>query len=257
MEGTVDISEFFRKLKSDPFKDLKLSNVPGIKLSSLSESDDTFPSLQALSDLYYFFSGFMDYLWSCNSTIGYRAPLHILSKIYNTLIESHVFSIWMVVSLVNLLGMIYDVLMIIEYQRYSALIARIGFCNDWNLWLYQPHNKFSLDTWIHLVQKILGVTEIFDLWDSCMIKSLKLPKSGNQLRFLIHRVPSGRTSNALSIPRKFSASMFFSLIASVWASRIFDGNFRLRVMTNALTRSGLIRSFRLKASATTFAFPGW
>ncbi|GJT30687.1 hypothetical protein Tco_0910962 [Tanacetum coccineum] len=73
--------------------------------------------------------------------------------------------------------------------------------------------------------------EYFDLWDSCMIKSLKLPKSGNQLRFLIQRVPSGRTSNALSIPR--------------------------RVMTNALTQSGLIRSFRLKASATTFAFPGW
>ncbi|GJW21674.1 hypothetical protein Tco_0032296 [Tanacetum coccineum] len=47
-----------------PFKDLKWSNVPGVKLSSLSESDDTFPSLQALSNLYYLFSGFMDYLWS-------------------------------------------------------------------------------------------------------------------------------------------------------------------------------------------------
>ncbi|GKF24885.1 hypothetical protein Tco_0080779 [Tanacetum coccineum] len=47
-----------------PFKDLKWSNVPGVKLSSLSESDDTFSSLQALSDLYYLFSGFMDYLWS-------------------------------------------------------------------------------------------------------------------------------------------------------------------------------------------------
>nr|GEX57921.1 hypothetical protein [Tanacetum cinerariifolium] len=42
--------------------------------------------------------------------------------------------------------------------------------------------------------------EYFDLWVSCMIKSLKLPKSGNQLQFLIQRVPSGRTSNALSIP---------------------------------------------------------
>ncbi|GJZ76568.1 hypothetical protein Tco_0641240, partial [Tanacetum coccineum] len=63
-----------------------------------------------------------------------------------------------------------------------------------------------------------------------MIKFLKLPKSGNQFRFLIHWVPSGRTSNALSIPR--------------------------RVMTNALTQSSLIRSFRLKASATAFAFPG-
>ncbi|GJY04786.1 hypothetical protein Tco_0370726 [Tanacetum coccineum] len=73
--------------------------------------------------------------------------------------------------------------------------------------------------------------EYFDLWDSCVIKSLKPPKNGNQLRFLIQRVPSGRTSNALSIPH--------------------------RVMTNALTQSGLIRSFHLKASATTFAFPGW
>ncbi|GKA98639.1 hypothetical protein Tco_0826576 [Tanacetum coccineum] len=72
--------------------------------------------------------------------------------------------------------------------------------------------------------------EYFDLWDSCMIKSLKPPKCGNQLRFLIQRVPSGHTSNALSIPH--------------------------RVITNALTRSGLNRSFRLKASATTFAFPG-
>ncbi|GKA13523.1 hypothetical protein Tco_0693169 [Tanacetum coccineum] len=64
--------------------------------------------------------------------------------------------------------------------------------------------------------------EYFDLWDSCVIKSLKLPKSGNQLRFLIDRVPSGRTSNALSIPRRFSALMFSYLIASVWASRIYD-----------------------------------
>ncbi|GJV16750.1 hypothetical protein Tco_1362073 [Tanacetum coccineum] len=42
--------------------------------------------------------------------------------------------------------------------------------------------------------------EYFNLWDSCMIKSLRLPKSGNQLQFLMHRVPSGRISNALSIP---------------------------------------------------------
>ncbi|GJY24937.1 hypothetical protein Tco_0399663 [Tanacetum coccineum] len=35
-----------------------------VKLSSLSESDDTFPSLQALSDLNYLFDGFLDYLWS-------------------------------------------------------------------------------------------------------------------------------------------------------------------------------------------------
>ncbi|GKF73019.1 hypothetical protein Tco_0219351, partial [Tanacetum coccineum] len=33
-----------------------------VKLSSLSKLDDTFPSLQALSDLNYLFGGFMDYL---------------------------------------------------------------------------------------------------------------------------------------------------------------------------------------------------
>ncbi|GJY27613.1 hypothetical protein Tco_0403380, partial [Tanacetum coccineum] len=57
-----------------------------------------------------------------------------------------------------------------------------------------------------------GWMEYFDLWDSCMIKSLKPPKNGNQLWFLIHRVLSGRTSNALSIPHRFSALMFPSLM---------------------------------------------
>ncbi|GJT21881.1 hypothetical protein Tco_0891818, partial [Tanacetum coccineum] len=61
--------EFLRKLKfichwSNPFKDFERSNVSGIKLSSFSESDHTFLSLQALSNLHYLFSGFMDYLWS-------------------------------------------------------------------------------------------------------------------------------------------------------------------------------------------------
>ncbi|GJX08686.1 hypothetical protein Tco_0196618 [Tanacetum coccineum] len=53
------------------------------------------------------------------------------------------------------------------------------------------------------------------------IKSHEQPKSSRDA----YEVPSGRTSNALSIPR--------------------------RVMTNALTRSGLIHSFWIKASATT------
>nr|GEY42249.1 hypothetical protein [Tanacetum cinerariifolium] len=61
--------ENYRKLKcvchwADPFKDLKWSNVTGVKLSSLSKPDETFPSLQALSNLHYLFSGLMDYLWS-------------------------------------------------------------------------------------------------------------------------------------------------------------------------------------------------
>ncbi|GKE51265.1 hypothetical protein Tco_1486421, partial [Tanacetum coccineum] len=58
-----------RKLKvlchwANPFKYFERSNVPGIKLSSFSESDDTFMSLQALSKLHYLFNGFMDYFWS-------------------------------------------------------------------------------------------------------------------------------------------------------------------------------------------------
>ncbi|GJV34069.1 hypothetical protein Tco_1394469 [Tanacetum coccineum] len=57
-----------------PFKDLKWSNVPRIKLSSLSESDDTFLSLQALSNFHYLFGGFMDYLWSRELDISNFGP---------------------------------------------------------------------------------------------------------------------------------------------------------------------------------------
>nr|GFA99055.1 putative reverse transcriptase domain-containing protein [Tanacetum cinerariifolium] len=59
---------------ADRFKDLKWSNVPGVKLSSLSKSDDTFLSLQALSDLYYLFDGFMYYLWSRELNISNFGP---------------------------------------------------------------------------------------------------------------------------------------------------------------------------------------
>ncbi|GJW20257.1 hypothetical protein Tco_0030879 [Tanacetum coccineum] len=103
---------------ADPFKDLKWSNVSGVKLSSLSESNDTFSSLQVLSDLYYLFGGFMDYLWSRELDISNFGPAD---------------------------------------------------------------------------RKILPV------------------------------VPSGCTLNALSIPCRFSALMFSSMIASVWALRICDG----------------------------------
>nr|GEY12764.1 hypothetical protein [Tanacetum cinerariifolium] len=79
VEGTVDITEFFRKLKfvchwADPIKDLKRSNVSGVELSSLSKSDDTFPSLQALSDVYYLFGSFMDYLLSRELDISNFGP---------------------------------------------------------------------------------------------------------------------------------------------------------------------------------------
>nr|GEZ73772.1 hypothetical protein [Tanacetum cinerariifolium] len=77
MEGIVDNSEFFRKIKfichwANPVKDFKWSNVSWVKLSLFSESDDTFTSLQALSNLHYLFSGFMNYFWSqsgCEMTV--------------------------------------------------------------------------------------------------------------------------------------------------------------------------------------------
>nr|GEY55336.1 hypothetical protein [Tanacetum cinerariifolium] len=59
---------------ADPFEDLKWSNVSGVKLSSLSELDDTFPSLQALLNLHYLFSGFMDYFWSRELNISNFGP---------------------------------------------------------------------------------------------------------------------------------------------------------------------------------------
>nr|GEX65886.1 hypothetical protein [Tanacetum cinerariifolium] len=87
MESTVDITEFFRKLKfvchwADPFKDLKWSNVPGVKLSSLSKSDETFSSLEALSNSHYLFSGFLDYLWSRQLDISNFGPADRVSILY-------------------------------------------------------------------------------------------------------------------------------------------------------------------------------
>nr|GEY74894.1 reverse transcriptase domain-containing protein [Tanacetum cinerariifolium] len=49
---------------ANPFKDFKWSNVSWVKISLFYESDDTFTSLQALSNLHYLFSGFMNYFWS-------------------------------------------------------------------------------------------------------------------------------------------------------------------------------------------------
>nr|GEU89276.1 putative reverse transcriptase domain-containing protein [Tanacetum cinerariifolium] len=96
--GTVDITGFVRKLKcicywADPFKGLKWSNVPGVKLSSLSKSDDTFPSLQALSNLHYLFRGFMDYLWSLELDISYFGPADMLEAYLRVLDGSFTLSI--------------------------------------------------------------------------------------------------------------------------------------------------------------------
>ncbi|GJW74404.1 hypothetical protein Tco_0133774 [Tanacetum coccineum] len=56
------------------FKDFERSNVPRVKLSSFSELDDTITSLQALSNLHYLFSGFMDYFWSRKLNISNFGP---------------------------------------------------------------------------------------------------------------------------------------------------------------------------------------
>ncbi|GKE84805.1 hypothetical protein Tco_1558547 [Tanacetum coccineum] len=53
---------------------LYIRNVEGVKFFSFSELDDTFLSLQALSDLHYLFGGFMDYLWSCELDISNFGP---------------------------------------------------------------------------------------------------------------------------------------------------------------------------------------
>ncbi|GKD57959.1 hypothetical protein Tco_1291346 [Tanacetum coccineum] len=79
VESTVDITKLFRKLKfichwASPFKDFKRSNVPRVKLLSFSESDDTFTSLQALSNLHYLLSGFMEYFWSRKLNISNFGP---------------------------------------------------------------------------------------------------------------------------------------------------------------------------------------
>ncbi|GJS73110.1 putative ribonuclease H-like domain-containing protein [Tanacetum coccineum] len=44
------------------------------KLRQVSKSDDTFTSLQALSNLHYLVSGFMDYFWSCKLNISNFSP---------------------------------------------------------------------------------------------------------------------------------------------------------------------------------------
>nr|GEV42283.1 hypothetical protein [Tanacetum cinerariifolium] len=74
---------------ADPFKDLKWSNVPEIKLSSLSKLDDTFTSLQALSNLHYLFSGFMDYFWSRKLNISnFGSANRFSASMFSSLISS-------------------------------------------------------------------------------------------------------------------------------------------------------------------------
>nr|GEZ28880.1 putative reverse transcriptase domain-containing protein [Tanacetum cinerariifolium] len=63
----------------------------------------------------------------------------------------------------------------------------------------------------------------------CEALILALPKGNDDFIVYYDTSHQGHISNALSIPRKFLALMFSSLIALVWASRICDGNFRMIV----------------------------
>ncbi|GJT45985.1 hypothetical protein Tco_0954700 [Tanacetum coccineum] len=73
---------------TNPFKDFEWYNVPGIKPSSFSESDDTFTSLQALSNLNYLFSGFMDYFWSCKLNISNFCPTNRILQ-WDAMVRTH------------------------------------------------------------------------------------------------------------------------------------------------------------------------
>nr|GFC26095.1 hypothetical protein [Tanacetum cinerariifolium] len=59
-----------------------------------------------------------------------------------------------------------------------------------------------------------------------------------------------------NIPPTSSFLMFSSFLASVWAFKICLGRSKPTVITKARTLNGGSRSFLLKASAMTFAFPG-
>nr|GEW75165.1 hypothetical protein [Tanacetum cinerariifolium] len=59
-----------------------------VKLSSLSESNDTFLSFQALLNLHYLFGGFLDYLWSCELNISNFGPADRCGIINNALTRS-------------------------------------------------------------------------------------------------------------------------------------------------------------------------
>nr|GEV49317.1 hypothetical protein [Tanacetum cinerariifolium] len=107
-----------RKLKcvchwANPFKDLKWSNVPGVKLSSLFESDDTFSSLQALSNLHYLFSGFIDYLWSYELNISNFGPTD--RKILPVIVPAFLKEL-----ICKVLGLL---VLLLELNRFGILLA--------------------------------------------------------------------------------------------------------------------------------------
>ncbi|GJT99081.1 hypothetical protein Tco_1094599 [Tanacetum coccineum] len=106
---------------------------------------------------------------------------------------------------------LYDSLEKVFQVLFSGRDEMCGICEiAFNV---RPPIEFLIDPDTSCQNLVNGKTLITRLMHD--LNFLRLPKSGNQLQFLIQRVPSGRISNALSIPYKFSALMFSSLSASV------------------------------------------
>ncbi|GJR26815.1 putative reverse transcriptase domain-containing protein [Tanacetum coccineum] len=142
-----------------------------------------FANLKALSDLYYLFGGFMDYLWSRELDISNFGPAYRVSILSVALVGMKCADLVRRSTMTQIVSCPLDVL--------GSFVTKFI--------VILSHFHVGISGCIKP-----GWMEYFDLWDSCMIKSLKPPKNGNQLRFLIHRVLSGRTSNALSIPHRCS-----------------------------------------------------
>ncbi|GKD95177.1 hypothetical protein Tco_1375014, partial [Tanacetum coccineum] len=191
---------------ADPFKDLKWSNIPEVKLSLLSESDETFSSLQALSNLHYLFSVWFHGL-SLVPSVGHL-QLRPRRQENSTSVPKALY-----IDCQNL-----DVKRLSRSEMMDiGTLCRETISFIYNLVIVSILSVFLIGMkYVDLVRRSTmtqivscpldvlepGWMEYFDIWDSCMIKSLKPQKSGNQLWFLIHQVPSRRTSYALSIPRR-------------------------------------------------------
>ncbi|GKE01546.1 hypothetical protein Tco_1389529 [Tanacetum coccineum] len=105
---------------ADPFKDLKWSNVPGIKLSLLFESNDTFLSQ---GDTFNIWTSPTSAQQTDNSTSG-KCLSHPFPKSI-TQARSMPSSVWMALHFVHQSGDDMPYSCVIEYPKHSALTARI------------------------------------------------------------------------------------------------------------------------------------
>ncbi|GJZ48244.1 hypothetical protein Tco_0602076 [Tanacetum coccineum] len=79
---------------------------------------------------------------------------------------------------------------------------------------------------------------IFVVWASSMIKVLKLPYAGTQIRSTKYNPSSSFLSNCLSNPHNISAGVLTSLEALFYASNILALMLEWIVMLKALSRLG-------------------